>query len=964
MEDPAFFRRLVEEAADGVWIIDADSRTTYMNPRMANMLGGDVETLQGAPMWQFMDEAAQATAARNVDRRRDGVRETHEFEFRRLDGSHFWAEVSASPLFDGKGNYLGAFAYVLDISQRKATEQALAESERAYREVFDRGNAVKLMLDPASGKVVAANAAARDYYGYDAAEFEALTIHDINTLSEAEVRAEMASATREERLYFIFRHRLKSGEVRDVEVHATPITVGGHTLIHSIVHDIGRQTEAERRLRFTLYTVEQAHIAIAWVNPDGTLRDLNAYATRTLQYPREELAGRRIWEFDTQISAAEWPTLWTSVKEAGARSFRAEVRNRSGQSIPIEVYATHLAFEGEECIVAYSRDIAEQVRSERLLALQNDVLASITAAHPLKQIMHLLATRVEMLAPDTLCSILLLDGQRVRHGAAPSLPASFVAAIDGAPIGPRAGSCGTAAFLNQAVEVSDIATDPLWDDYRQLALPHGLRACWSSPIRASDGSVLGTFAIYFREQRHPGDYHRRIVEACTDLAGIAIEHRRAEDRIHTLAFYDALTGLPNRSLLEDRAELAIAHAQRNNQPLALLFTDLDRFKTINDSLGHAVGDRLLQAVAHRLEAAVRDADTVCRLGGDEFVLLLPECDAVGAAAVADKLIAAAADNVDVDGISLNGSASIGIALYPQDGPSYDALLKHADAAMYRAKELGRNTYCFYRHDMNEDAAERLDVENALRLALSRHELRLHYQPQIGIAALDLYGLEALVRWQHPDWGLVSPARFIPVAEESGLIDPIGRWVLDEACRQMAAWQRAGIAPPRISVNMSARQFRHDDIPAMVATMLDQYGLTATQLTLEITESLMMVRDDTTLQALQQLDAMGVTLAVDDFGTGYSSLGYLKRFPVGELKLDQSFVRDLDTDADDRSLASAVVGIGQSLRLTVVAEGVETASQLAFLREQGCDVAQGYYFARPMSAEAMDSWLLGRIIRPG
>ncbi|HEY9102364.1 sensor domain-containing protein, partial [Chitinimonas sp.] len=959
----AFFRHLVEEAADGVWVIDADSRTTYMNTRMAGMLGGEARALHGAPIWQFMDQDARAAAEHNVDRRRAGVRETHEFRFRRLDGSHFWAEVSTSPMFDAQGNYTGAFAYVLDIEQRKATELALADSERAYREVFDRSHAVKLVIAPDNGQIVAANAAARNYYGYDAETFARLSIHDINTLSEAEVQAEMVRAKQEERAYFLFRHRLASGEVRDVEVHATPITTGGRTLIHSIVHDIGRQTEAERQLRFTLYTVEQAHISIAWVQPDGSLRDVNAYATRMLDYPREALLGRPVWDFDTQFDAADWPALWESIKTEGARTFRAEIRNRSGQLVPIEVYATFLSFDGEECIVAYARHISEQVRSERLLALQNDTLAAITAGHPLPHVLTQLAERVEQLAPEIQCSILLLDGQRVRHGAAPSLPPAFVAAINGAHIGPQAGSCGTAAYLNQPVEVADIATDPLWADYRSLALPHGLRACWSCPIRASDGSVLGTFAIYYQEPRHPSPFHRRIVEACTDLAGIAIEHRRAEDRIHTLAFYDPLTGLPNRALFQDRAELAIAHAHRNQLGLALLFTDLDRFKTINDSLGHAVGDKLLQVVARRLEAGVRDSDTVCRLGGDEFVLLLPDCDAAGALGVAEKLIASAAEPVSIDGHDLNGTASIGIALFPQDGNSYDSLLKHADAAMYRAKELGRNAFCFYRQDMNAEAAERLELENALHQALARQELCLYYQPQVRIANRSLYGLEALLRWQHPQWGMVSPARFIPVAEECGLIDSIGRWVLDEACRQFSAWQAQGIAPPRISVNLSARQFQHDDIPAMVDATLARHGMSASQLTLEITESLMMVRDDSTLGALRQLDQMGVTLAVDDFGTGYSSLGYLKRYPVRELKLDQSFVRDLDADADDRALASAVIHIGQSLRLTVVAEGVETASQLAFLREQGCQVAQGYHYARPMPADTLDEWLRLPLVAP-
>jgi diguanylate cyclase (GGDEF)-like protein/PAS domain S-box-containing protein len=959
IQDPIFFKRLIEAAEEGVWVIDAESRTTYMNTRMASLLGGEVSTLMHSSMWDFVPDASRDDAEHNVEHRRNGLSETHEFLFKRVDGSQFWAELSAAPLYDDAGTYLGCFAFINDISWRKAAELAISESERTFREVFERSPAVKLMVDPESGSIVAANAAARDYYGYDESEFSQLHIGQINIMAQAAITTEMSRAAKEERTYFLFRHRMKNGEVHDVEVHSNPISVGGRTLLYSIIHDIDRQHQAERELRRIQFMVEQAHLSIVVIDHTGRIRYANAGTARLLNCLRGDIVGKPVWAYDPVVTQDNWLDYWRRAKVGIESTFRTHLNDSTGRQVPIEAQASHMAFDGEEFIVVYSRDIREQVRAEGLLNLQHDVLEKQAAGFPMDHVLHHMAQQVEKLAPEVRASILLLDGDRLFHCVAPSLARSYVEAINGVQIGPNVGACGTAAYFNRTVESTEIASDPRWQDYRALAAQHGLAACWSTPIRASDGRVLGTFALYYADPRGPDAYHRQLVEACTHLAGIAIEHREAETRVYKLAFYDPLTGLPNRSLLADRVDLALATAARDGHSLAVLFLDLDRFKNINDSLGHAVGDRLLQTMARRLSEVVRDSDTVCRLGGDEFVLLLPNCDALGAAAVAEKLIDAAAEKIEIDGLPLTGSASVGIALYPADGKDYDTLLKNADTAMYRAKESGRNAYFFYSSDMNKDATGRLEIETALRTALAEGQLVLHYQPQVEIGSGRVYGLEALVRWLHPSWGMVSPARFIPVAEDCGLIDGVGEWVLNEACRQMAAWQAFGKAPPRVAVNLSVRQFQHGNVVRMVEDTLARHGLQPGQLTLEITESLMMAHDDDAVEALCALDRLGVTLAVDDFGTGYSSLGYLKRFPVSELKLDQSFVRDLSDDPEDRALASAVVRIGQSLKLSVVAEGVETAEQLAFLQEEGCDVAQGYHFARPMPAADLSNWLLGR-----
>ncbi|PHV12780.1 sensor domain-containing protein [Chitinimonas sp. BJB300] len=954
--DEQLFRRIVEDAEEGIWLVDNTSHTRYLNARMAQILGGQAEDIMNRPIWDFIYDDEIPVVQRHLERRRQGKHETYDLRFRRLDGEEIWTQMCTAPLWDAEDSYEGEIAFVRDISWRREAEQRFAESERANQAVFEHSGTIKLIIDPKDGRIVAANAAACAFYGYDAETFSQLNINQINTLSPEEIQTQLTRTTEEETFYFQFRHRLKSGEIRDVEIQSSAIDQAGRTLLHSIVHDITPQKSAEHWLRITQYSVEQARIAVVWINAAGKINYANRYACELVNCPHTQLINEPIWHFNLGISELNWPNLWESIKTTGALRQRSEVLRIPSTLIDIEVHASYLNFEGEEFMVSYTLDISEQVQAEGMLNMQHDALEAVAAGYNISHLLKLLAQRMEILTKDAFCSILLLEGDQLFTGAAPSLPESYNQAINGLRIGPTIGSCGTAAYFDRSIEVCDIATDPLWENFKDLALQHGLAACWSTPIHASDGRVLGTFALYFREKRGPSDYHRRVVSACTHLAGIAIEHRAAEARVHTLAFYDSLTGLPNRTLFADRVELALARAQRDATQLALLFIDLDRFKTINDSLGHAIGDRLLRTIAKRLAVLVRDSDTVCRLGGDEFVLLLPECDMSGAATIAEKLIISAAERVEFDGFVLNPSASIGISLYPSDGEDYDTLLKNADTAMYRAKEGGRNAYCFYHYEMNQNASARLKMEAGLRVALARNELLLHYQPQVYIDGGRLHGLEALVRWHHPQWGMVSPAEFIPVAEECGMIDEIGTWVLDEACHQMAEWQKQGIAIPRIAVNLSVRQFRHDNVYQRVVETLDRHSLKPNHLTLEITESLMMQRDDDTLNVLRALDSMGITLAVDDFGTGYSSLGYLKRFPVSELKLDQSFVRDLSEDQDDRALASAVIRIGQSLRLKVVAEGVETAEQLAFLQGEGCDIAQGYHFAKPMSAAALVIWV--------
>jgi diguanylate cyclase (GGDEF)-like protein/PAS domain S-box-containing protein len=421
-------------------------------------------------------------------------------------------------------------------------------------------------------------------------------------------------------------------------------------------------------------------------------------------------------------------------------------------------------------------------------------------------------------------------------------------------------------------------------------------------------------------------------------------------RMSYLAQHDSLTDLPNRMLLSDRLTQAIALAHRSGKKLAVLFLDIDRFKHINDSLGHAIGDRLLQSVAQRLLACVRRSDTVSRQGGDEFVILLPEVAHAGdAAAIADVILLALSTPHHIAKHDLHVTASVGIATYPDDGTDAETLMQNADLAMYDAKDSGRDNWQFFKAEMNKRAVERQLVEVALRHAVDQQEFVLQYQPQMNLGTGAIIGVEALIRWRHPERGLVPPAHFIPIAEECGVIVAIGRWVLREACRQARTWQCAGLPPVRIAINISAVELRAKDFVAGVRAILLETGLDPRFLELELTETFLWQDSKSTLAVLQALKAMGVQLALDDFGTGYSSLSYLRRFPIDTLKIDQSFVRDITTDAGDAGIVSAVISMGKSLHMRVVAEGVETREQLAFLREQRCPEGQGYHFSRPVVA---------------
>jgi diguanylate cyclase (GGDEF)-like protein/PAS domain S-box-containing protein len=502
-------------------------------------------------------------------------------------------------------------------------------------------------------------------------------------------------------------------------------------------------------------------------------------------------------------------------------------------------------------------------------------------------------------------------------------------------------------LMAEVSDVADLFVDPdRMHEYRRTLAEEGV-------VRAAEVQVLRrdrTKKWVLANMRAVRDADDAIVLLEGTIEDIT-DRKLAEERVQFLAYYDALTGLPNRSLLHDRLERALAGARRRQEKVALLFLDLDRFKVINDSLGHSVGDLLLQEVAERLRKWARAQDTVARIGGDEFLIALTAVkDAPDAAVAAERIMDAMAPEFAIQGRSFTVTCSIGISIYPDHGADGETLIKNADSAMYSAKDSGRNAFRFFTDDMNSQAVERLTLEHSLRVALDRKELFLEYQPQLDVATGQIIGFEALIRWRHPDLGLVRPDKFIPVAENSGLIVPIGEWVLRTACATARAWQQQGLPAVPVAVNVSAVQFGQEGFRQLVRRVLRETSLSPEYLELELTESLLLSNADVTFRILQELKAMGVTLAIDDFGTGYSSLSYLRQFPVSKLKIDRSFVHNVALNPDDAAITAAIISMAKSLNLKVIAEGVENEAQMSFLRDHHCDEIQGYYFSKPLMAE--------------
>lgn len=728
-----------------------------------------------------------------------------------------------------------------------------------------------------------------------------------------------------------FRHR--DGHTVIVLVSVTPLLDEGGVFqgTFSMLTDITERKRAEEALRESesryrhLFELESDALFLV-DNETGQILEANRAAGVLYGYSRAELLLRKNADLSAEPDQTRKLTQeGRSIQEQGRDKPVLVLvrwhRNQKGDVFPVEITARHFVWCGRAVHIAAIRDITERLRMMADLRASEARFRSIFELSPL--------------------GIVLVSKRDQRFAQANPRYCELL---------------GYSLEELQQMTVADV-THPEDQSQSQQLYPFISLEKQVTTVRKryrrKDGATrwVSVIADLLLEQTSGEPLVLGIVEDIT-------ERQEAEEYIRHLALHDALTDLPNRALLQDRLRQAMSEARRKQTLVALLFLDLDRFKIVNDSLGHAVGDRLLQAVAEQLRHYVRGSDTVCRLGGDEFVVMLAAVDdASDAARVAGKLLRGLVEPLLVDGHTLNISTSIGISLYPMDGCDLDTLLQHADTALYQAKTSGRNNYQFFTEEMNVQAHERLQLEQGLRQALERDEFTLHYQPQIDCVTGRVVAIEALLRWQHPELGWVAPDRFIPIAEEIGLIVPIGEWVLRKACRDSRAWRNAGLVDCPIAVNISALQLQRTGFSARLAEIIRETGLQAGDLELELTETLLI--GEANAATLRQLKEMGVALSIDDFGTGYSSLSYLCHFAIDKLKLDGSFLRDITTSADAATIVAAIMTIAHCLGLAFVAEGVETEQQVEFLRERDCRLMQGYHFSRPLPAEELSAWLRQR-----
>ena len=683
-----------------------------------------------------------------------------------------------------------------------------------------------------------------------------------------------------------------------------------------------RTRRSLQRERLANRLIDHSPQLVCVLDPDGAMRHMNGTGRHWLRVTHAQIAGRRLHEIaELGIAQAQGEALQAVIAKAVSGSVllhELTVKRSDGALMTLELSIRAIPRERNVApnLLVEGRDISKRKSVEDKLQLAAAVFEQAREG-------FVIADR---------------DGRVVTVNQA-------FCDISGYDAGELQGQ--QTAALGFGIGRRDVR--------RQVRAALQTNGHWQGEVRTSrkDGSLYTCWAAITQQRDAAGEVTHYI-----GILNDITQFREVERNLVRLAHVDTLTDLPNRSLLADRVGQLTSVSRRDHRPFALMFMDLDQFKNINDTLGHSVGDALLGEVARRLQGTLRELDTVARLGGDEFAVLLPGADAAGAELVASKLLERLAEPCMVQGHELSMTMSIGIATYPSDGDDYEILSRNADTAMYRAKHEGKATWRLFAAGMQQRSARQLQLESALRRALERNELLLHYQPQLDAAGEHLVGVEALLRWRHPEFGMVSPAEFIPLAETSGQIVAIGEWVLRTAVSQLKAWMDAGVPPMVVAVNLSAVQFRHAGLPATVSRALSDAGLPAQYLELELTESVT-ANPAAAIAMMDALHGLGVRLSLDDFGTGYSSLSYLKRFPLHTLKIDQSFVRDIDTDPDDRAIVQAIIQMARALDLKTIAEGVETDAQHQFLRREGCDMMQGYRFCRPMDAAALEVWIAGR-----
>jgi len=848
------------------------------------------------------------------------------------DGRKITVALSFSPLTDAAGVVIGASTIARDITARKLAEEALHKSEVQYRLLFESNPFPMWVFDRKTLRFLAVNKAAVRQYGFTPNEFLAMTIADIRPEEDVpELLKDVDKRSRGLQKPGVWRHRRKNGAIIDVEIVCHHLDFQGVDAMLVAAYDITERKQAAEALMLKTTLLEaQSETTIDGilaVDESDRILLVNDQFKLHFSIPEEILRSgddSAILEHFTDLvenSGAFLERVKCLYAHPEEKS-RDEFRLKDGRTF--DRYSSPL-INGDgrrRGRIWYFRDITEEKRAE----------AAVRQAEE----------KYRTIFEDSVVGI-------------------FQASPEGRPISINRALARLHGFDSPEqliAEVSNIAEQLFVDPNRMTEL--AAIVAKENIVRGAEVEVYTRngekkwVLVNLRAVRNPWNDITHYEGTVEDIT----ERKAAEARIQFLAFYDALTELPHRALLQDRLGNALANAGRRDEKVALLFLDLDRFKVINDSVGHSFGDLVLKEVANRLKECTRTQDTVARVGGDEFLIMMSDVEDTAAAAIAaDRVMRAMSAEFRVQGHSLSITCSIGISIFPEHGADGETLIKNADRAMHSAKDDGRNLVRFCTNEINGQAAERLTLESGLRAALDSSEFFLVYQPQMEISTGRITGLEALIRWKHSELGLVAPDRFIPIAEDTGMILKIGEWVLRTACAQAKAWQDDGVWAVPVAVNVSAVQFRQENFCALIRSVLEETGLAAQYLELELTESLLLSNVELIFSVLKELREMGLKLSIDDFGTGYSSLSYLKQFRVNKLKIDRSFIRDLAFDSDDAAITAAIISMAKSLHLKVIAEGVDTEEQMAILRERQCDEIQGYYFSKPIMAAEVPERLL-------
>ncbi|MDP2827903.1 MAG: PAS domain S-box protein [Sulfuricellaceae bacterium] len=909
------FNFLSQFASDIILLLDERDRIIDANERAIEAYGYSREELLALRGEELCDETMAGCFAQEWQQLQAHDHITMETVHQRKDGAIFQVEKRARLVEIGGQPFVQAV--LRDISERKQTEARLSLSEERLRTLFasirDAIFVHGMTTNGKPGRFVEVNEVACQRLGYSQEELLEMTPMEIDAPeSGIDLRPVIEQLNAGQSVIFEQVHLARNGRRIPVEISANPLTLQGKPVILSVVRDISERKLAEQKLRMLSMVVEGTENSVVITNAQGVIEYVNPAFTRVSGYQADEVVGKTPSVVKSGMTTPEtYQALWETL-QAG-KEWRGDFLNRRKNG--------ELFWESE--VISILRD--DKGKTTHFVAIKEDITARKLQEERL---------RLWQRAIESSFNAIVITDASLPHNPLIYVNAAFERITGYSKDEALGRNCN---FLqNEDRDQPDIQDlrCAIRDKREGRAVLRNYR---------KDGSLFWNELLIAPVRDEQGRV-THFIGVQNDIS----ERVHYEAQLEYQATHDALTGLANRNLLGDRLEQAIVFAHRAERLVAVMLLDIDRFKLVNDTLGHACGDAMIQRVGKRLASCVRPGDTVARLGGDEFMVVMSDmASEIDAVSLARHLLDAVAAPMNVEGRDMMVTASLGVAIYPKDGEQAADLMKNADVAMYLAKDQGRNSFQFYSPEFNARTLERLELETRLRGALDGDQLVLHYQPKVDLQSGQMFGAEALIRWRHPLLGMVSPADFIPLAEETGLIVPIGEWVIETACRQLRAWQDEGLPNMVLSVNVSARQFQQENLSRVVAQALRLNGVQAQYLDLEVTESAAMRNPDQTIAILHQLKTIGVKISLDDFGTGYSSLNYLKRFPIDTLKIDQSFIRDITTDPDVAAIALSVTSLAHSLKHRVIAEGVETEAQLNFLRRHRCDEMQGYYFSRPV-----------------